>query len=415
MLETAIVHFHRFDFKSHKYRQNPWNVFTELREHGPLIKLKMPFVGTGWGVTTHESVSAVLKNDEQFVRNPKNAGRKSFIPFQWMLPRIFLTLAHNMMAADGEDHRRLRSIVDKSFARRNINDMAGQIEALANRQLDHLASQATGNGQVDLMDHFMRPFPLNAICELLGLPEEDRAQFRKWFEPMATVTNVFGMFRMGRGLRNVVRYFREQFEKVRAQPRPGLMSELVQIEAEGERLNDQELLSMAILLLIAGHETTVHLISNLVLTLFENSDAKSQLLADWSKSDAAIDETLRYTSPLQMAKPRYVANDMSFLGQDLKRGETMVPLLACANYDPQRFDAPLEFRLDRERNYHLSFGSGPHTCLGMKLAKSETHFAVKGLFERWPNMQPAFDLNRPDWSQRPATRGLKTMLVKLRT
>ena len=412
-MTDRAVHLHKF-FKSNDTRNDPWKVFSELREQGPLIKFKMPFIGYSWGVTTFDSVSTVMKDDERFVRDPINAGRKTFIRFQWMLPRVMLTLVHNMLGSDGQKHRRLRGVVDKAFARQNIAEMSTRLESLADRQLDVMAAAANADGSVDLMEHFMRPYPLNAICDLLGLPEADRAQFRIWFEPFSTVSSVFGMFKLGGGLRKVVRYFGEQFNQVRKNPREGLLSDLVQIEHEGEQLNEQELMSMAGLLLIAGHETTVHLISNFVMTLFQHEEVKNELMSDWSQTDAATDEILRYNSPLQIAKPRYIARDMNFLGHDLKRGELITPVLASANYDPDRFENPLQFNMHRERNYHMSFGSGPHTCLGMKLAKAETYYAIKGLLERWPDMQPGFDLSKPDWSPRPATRGFKSMMVKLR-
>jgi cytochrome P450 len=171
---------------------------------------------------------------------------------------------------------------------------------------------------------------------------------------------------------------------------------------------------MVFLLLVAGHETTVHLISNAVCTLLQHPAAKAELLNDWSKSGAAIEEVLRYASPLQMAKPRFVANDMEFLGEQLKRGQMVTPLLACANYDPARFENPERFDINRERNYHMSFGSGPHVCLGIKLARTETHWALKSLFDRWPAIQPGFDLEHPDWSKRIGTRGFQSMILKVK-
>lgn len=407
------VPLHKFNFKSHIYRDDPWKVYGELLEQGPLIRMKMPILGASWGATSYEAVNSVLKNDTQFVRNPKNAGRKTFIPFQWILPRVFFSLIHNMLGADGVDHRRLRSVVDQAFTRRNIDGMSARLEMIADEHLEQVRRIANSEGTVDLLEHFARPFPLAVICELLGLPEQDRKKFSKWFEPLSTVSSIFGIFSLGQGMRKVIKYFRTEFETVRKNPREGLLSELVQIEHEGEQLNEQELLSMAFLLLVAGHETTLHLISNSILTLLQHPDSKAELLSDWSKCDSTIEEVLRYCSPIQMAKPRYVAESMEFYGHHLKQGELVTPLIACANYDPSQFDQPHQFDINRKPNYHMTFGTGPHTCLGMKLARSETQIALQKVFGNWPDLAPEFNLAKPDWSVRPGTRGMKSLQVKL--
>lgn len=408
----ATLPLNKLDLRSREIRDDPWTTFSQLRRQGPVIRFKMPLIGTGWAATSYDAVSEVFKNSEHFVRNPKNAGRKTYAKVQWLMPRVFDSLVQNMLGADGQRHRRLRSLVDQAFTRRNIDGMSKQIESLAQQQLDIAAAVARREGQVDLLEHFARPFPLTVICELLGLPLEDRPKFQEWFAPFSKVSSVFGIFSLSWGLRKIIKYLRFQIKEVSQHPRPGLMTELVQAEHEGQQLTEDELLAMIFLLLVAGHETTVHLISNAVLALLDHPEAKNELLADWSKSDDAIEEVLRYCSPLQMGKPRFVANDLNFFGQQLQRGEMITPLIACANYDPDRFEDPLRFNIDRERNYHLSFGSGPHVCLGMKLARTETHFALKCLFERWPNFKPTFDLKHPDWSQRLGIRGLKTMSIK---
>lgn len=287
-----------------------------------------------------------------------------------------------------------------------------RLGTLANEQLDLAEAVLRDEGQVDLIDHFARPFPLTVICELLGLPLEDRAKFRTWFEPFSRIRSVLGIFTLSKGVSKLIKYLNQQFEQVRRQPREGLVSELVHVEEGGDQLSQRELLAMVFLLLVAGHETTVHLISNAVLTLMQKPDVKQELVNDWSLGDPVIDEVLRYCSPLQMAKPRYVSEDMQYFGQPLRRGQLILPILASANYDPERFENPDQFDFRRVRNYHMSFGSGPHVCLGMKLAKSETFHALQSLYQRWPDLTPAFDLNRPDWSPRIGTRGLKSLVVK---
>lgn len=402
----------KFQLRSFEYRSNPWRVFTEFRERGPVIRAKMPLIGNGWAATSYESTSQVFRDDELFVRDPKNAGRRTFGFIQWFIPRSMMTLTNSMIAKDGQSHRRLRSLVDQAFARRNIDGMNERLEFLANEQLDAAEAIARREGQVDLVEHFARPFPMNVICELLGIPMKDRSKLRKWLAPFSNFKGFFDIIRIYGGIKKLMGYLREQFAFARMSPGKGLISELVMGPNEEERLNDEELLSMVFLLFVAGHETTVHLITNCLLSLAEHPTEKQKLVEDWTKFDGAIEEVLRYNSPIQIGKPRYVTTDVEFFGQSLKRGEIITPMIACANYDPDRFENPLDFNIERDRNYHLSFGSGPHTCLGIKLARAETLHALKTLYSRWPNLELTFSLDAVDWAQRPGMRGIQSFLVK---
>ena len=406
----------KIDLTAIEYRQTPFESFGRLREMGPLVPARIWFIGKPWLVTTYDSVNEVLKNDTLFCRDPKNAGGRNLLFFQLMLPLLFRRLTENMISKDEPDHRRLRSLVDQAFQRQEISAMRSRVEELVDQQLDEIAKVSLQeNGQVDLVEHFARPIPLAVICELLGLPAEDRPRFRKWFSGFANVKSVLGIAKVVPGLRKTTRYIRRQIEQVRRTPRPGLISALVEAEQSGERLTNEELLSMVMLLLLAGHETTVHLISTSILTMLQLTPVRQALMADWSRIDAAVEEMLRYNSSAQFAKPRFVTEDTEFHGQLLKRGEMVLPVLACANYDPARFDQPNEFLIDRPRNYHLTFGAGPHVCLGLKLARLETQIALQKLFTRWPELQPTFDAAQPDWAKRLGMRSLNTLQVKCRS
>ena len=401
----------KLELSSKRYRVDPWTVFSNFREQGPVVPMKAFLLGKGWAATTYESVNAVLKNDELFVRNPVNSGRKTIGRIQLFLPRTLMTLSKNMIAKDGLDHRRLRTLVDRAFARRNIDAMSDRLSQLADEQVSFCQSQASKNGLVDLVEDFARPFPFNVICELLGIPAEDRNQIHLWFKPLSNFTGFLDLFRMIGGIKKMKKYLADTFEEVRRNPGEGLISELVAIRDDGEKLSDDELMAMVFLLFIAGHETTVHLISNCILTLSTQPGAKEMLSNDWTKCPGAIEEVLRYDSPIQIAKPRYVASDSEFYGQQLKRGQMIIPLLASANYDPDQFSNPLSFKIDRSPNYHMTFGSGPHTCLGMKLARSETFYALKSLFTRWPDFKFDFPRDRVDWAKRPGMRSIRSLNV----
>ena len=404
----------RLNLTGIEFRQSPFESFGRLREMGEMVQVRLPIIGKTWLATSYSAVNQVLKSPDLFARDPKNAGRNNMIGLQWILPRTILVLAKNMLAYDGEEHRRLRSLVDKAFNRHNISDMESRIDELARQELESAQQVASQNGGlVDLVKHFARPFPLLVICELLGLPFADREKFMKWFEPFASVSSFWGFFKMIPALRKTMRYLRDQFKQVQKKARPGLMTALVEAEHEGDKLSDEELLAMVFLLLVAGHETTVHLLTTGLLSLFQYPDQKEKLLNDWSLADSAVDEMLRYNSPIQFSKPRFVTNDIEFHGALLKQKQLVMPVLACANMDPDKFENPTTFDIARNPNYHMTFGSGPHVCLGMKLARSETIVGFKALFDLFPNLQPQFDVQHPNWNSRMGSRGLKSMVVRL--
>ena len=193
-----------------------------------------------------------------------------------------------------------------------------------------------------------------------------------------------------------------------------LLQELVQVEHDGDRLNRDELLSMIFLLLAAGHETTVHLISTGLYSLLNHPEQKRLLTNDWSMGPTAVDEVLRFASPIQMSKPRMVAEDMEWRGVGLKRGELMMALLGAANADPSKFDSPDTFNIQRENaNQHMTFGTGPHVCLGMKLARVEAQIAFERILTRYPDMELSDSDDRAAWTRRLGVRGLKSLPIRL--
>ncbi|MDG2014983.1 MAG: cytochrome P450, partial [Pirellulaceae bacterium] len=243
-------------------------------------------------------------------------------------------------------------------------------------------------------------------------PESDRPKFMKWFSGMSRVRSAAGIFKLLPMMNRTIKYLQDQFVQVRKNPRPGLITSLVEAEAEGDRLQQDELLSTALLLLLAGHETTLHLLSNSLLTLLQLEDEKLALMTNWAQADATIDEILRWTSVVHIAKPRFVTRDRKFHGQMLNRGETIIPCLGSANFDPEVFTAPTEFQRNRTPNRHMTFGNGPHVCLGMSLARAETRIALQAIFEKWPQLVADFRLSQPDFGRRIGMRTLNTLMLK---
>jgi cytochrome P450 len=221
--------------------------------------------------------------------------------------------------------------------------------------------------------------PLAVICELLGLPAADRPKFIAWANSMAHLTSSFGLLRMIGGLMKMRRYLQERLRLTREQGGEGLIAELVRVEKEGGRITSDEMVSMVFLLLGAGSETTTHLISGSVFELLKDTDRRDWLAADWSRAGLAVEEFLRFVSPVQFSKPRHVRQDVDLDGVTLKKGDRVMAMIVAANLDAQANECPERLDLERRPNRHLSFGTGVHFCLGHQLARIEAICALQAL------------------------------------
>jgi cytochrome P450 len=372
----------KIDLVSQAFARDPFPTYASLREAGPVFQTRVPLLGKTWVATTYQAASEVLKDDATFVMEAKKVGKTLFSGIFRLLPRILRVFSENMLRHDNPDHRRLRRLVEQAFSRHSVENMRGRIGDLCDGLLDGLAGRET----VDLLEEWARPLPVAVICELLGLPEDDRRKFSRWVKALLSFSSLFGMLRALPSIFRLQKYFRRHFVQCRQQPRPGLMTALVQAEQDGDKLSEDELLAMAFLLLIAGFETTVHLLSGGALALLKTPEQKERLLNDWSLLPPAVEELLRFVSPVQMSEPRYVIRDVEFHGQSLRRGDSIVALLGTANADPARFPNAEKLDLPRSPNPHVSFGSGIHFCLGAQLARVEAQVGFERLFTRYPRL-----------------------------
>ncbi|MDH3667772.1 MAG: cytochrome P450 [Paracoccaceae bacterium] len=401
----------RFDIESAAFKRDPGPTLAAMRAAGPVIPMRLPFIGRTWVTTTHAATGTMLKDKAGFVRESRNAGRTGIAGMRWWMPRSLKLLTENMLMKDEPDHRRLRKLVDGAFQRRGVQAMRGRIEALADTMLDGIEADIRATGSADLVEGYARRLPLEVICELLGLPDQDRGEFAHWTKVGTGMTSAWGFFRALRALKKLIRYVRDQIEACRRAPRPGLITELLR-EEDGDRLSEAELISMVFLLLIAGFETTTHLIATSVVALNRHPGQRAWLMADPSaRIERAVEELARYTTPVQMTKPRYVARDLELEGQALRRGELITGFLASANHDAEVFEAPGELRLDRFPNPHLVFGSGIHFCLGMQLARVEVQAALTRLYGRLPDLVLPDD-HELDWIERLGLRGVASLPVR---
>ncbi len=387
------------------FYRDPFPALAAMRAEGPLVRSKIPIIGKVWLTTTHAAATAVLKDSETYTQRSLKGGLAGL---QWWMPRSLKVLSSNMLTTDGAEHKRLRTLVDAAFRRRNVKAMEGEIETAANE----LADQMTRTRKVDLIANFARLLPLLVISDLLGLPREDRDFFVKSAAPFSEVTGLTSFFRIFPALKRLSAYLDARIAEARETGGSGLIAALVK-EAEDGNASDEELLATAFLLLIAGHETTTHLISGSINALFAEPERRAWLVEDFSRLDLAIEEFLRFVSPVQMTKPRHARHDMEIDGISVSKGELVVPLLAAANADPAVFENPDRMILDRHPNPHIAFGTGVHFCLGHQLARLEARIALKVLLGRFPKMSLDCDADTLRWRKRVGLRALVELPVTI--
>jgi cytochrome P450 len=395
----------RVDFSSQEFFRDPAAGIERLRALGPVVQTRFPLVGKVWVTTTYELTARVLKDSETFTLRKEGGGLAGI---RWWMPAGVRALANNMLTMDEPDHTRLRGIVDEAFRRRAILGMEPHIRALA----DELAGALFADGKpADLVERYARTLPLSVICELIGLPLADRPKFIAWANTTARLTNIIDLLRMIGGLARMRRYLEERVQHARAHGGDGLIAELVRIEMEGKRISGDEVVSMVFLLLGAGAETTTHLITGSVYELLKNTSLRDCLVADWSRAGLAVEEFLRFVSPVQFSKPRIVRRDIELGGIRVRKGERIMAMIVAANMDPQAHEDARRLDLQRRPNRHISFGTGIHFCLGHQLARIEAICALQALFTRWPTLRLAVEPGQIRWRKRPGLRAIEKLPV----
>ncbi|NND96332.1 MAG: cytochrome P450 [Pirellulaceae bacterium] len=385
-----------------EFKRDPLPLLRTLRENGPLVDCKIPVLGKIRFATTYSAVDQLLRDRDRFVLEPQHAGRGRLGDIRTWLPGPIRVLTENMLQKDEPDHRRLRSFAELAFLRKNIDSMRDRITMLADSLIDDFADEPS----IDLMSRYSRSLPLAVICELLGLPLEDRSQFSRWIKGVSNASLPWGLVTMLPGIWKLNRYLKQRFRIERQRPSGGLISELVAAEQDGSKLSENELLSMVFLLFIAGHETTTHLMTLSMMTLLTRVELRQQWMNDPEGRLRAVDELLRFLSPVQMTKPRYAASDTQIDGVPVQQGQMMMGLLAAANLDPCKFDHCETIDFARHPNQHLGFGGGIHFCLGAQLARIETEIGITRLLERFPDLEMGCDESQLRWTGKTGMRTL---------
>jgi cytochrome P450 len=384
-----------------EFHADPYPFYRRLRERDPVHQTPMGF----WVLTRYDDCVAVLR-DARF-------GREEF---QQMLAAVYGgedsdRLPRSMLFRDPPDHTRLRGLVSKAFTPRTIEVMREHIQEIVDRLLD----RALARGGMDVIEDLAYPLPVTVICEMLGVPVDDHASIRGWSADIARSLDAIGLpadpsiAERGRAARRALAdYFRALLPVRRAQPQADLLSGLLAAEEQGDKLTEPEVVAMCLLLFIAGHETTVNLIGNGTLALLRHPDQLARLQADPTLVPNAIEELLRYDSPVQRTA-RITTADVELAGHAIGKGAMVVTALGAANRDPAQFADPDRLDVTRRDVRHISFGYGIHFCLGAPLARVEGQIALGTLLRRAPGLTLAEA--SPEWRESSVLRGLRRLNV----
>lgn len=362
---------------------DPYPIYQQLREKNPVYWAES---AQGWLITGYELASAAARDPRLSATGVFEAVRRK-VPEQRFLD-AFARVATNVINADPPAHTRMRALVSKAFTPHAVEKMAPTIQHVVDRCLDAAAAR----GRLDIIQDLAFPLPMTVIATMLGIPPEDGAKIKHWSDAVTRFTNTAGdmsqeVLEVGVvASREFGDYLRVIFEQRRAQPRDDLITALVQAEQAGDRLSADELYANTILLVAAGHETTTNLIGNGMLALLRHPDQLRKLHDEPALVPAAIEELLRYDSAVQM-RLRRAREDLDLGGQSIRQGQLLWLVLGACNRDPAHFPDPDRLDVTRPDVKPLSFGAGPHFCLGAPLARLEGQIAIGTLCRRFPDMR----------------------------
>ncbi|MBH0359285.1 cytochrome P450 family protein [Bacillus toyonensis] len=389
---------------SAQFKEDAYEIYKESRKVQPILFVNQIEIGKEWLITRYEDALPLLK-DNRLKKDQANV-------FPQDTKNMYLSvdnsdhLTTHMLNSDPPNHSRLRSLVQKAFTPKMISQLDGRIQRIA----DDLISEIERKGTLNLVDDYSFPLPIIVISEMLGIPKEDQAKFRIWSHAViASPETPEEIKETEKQLSEFITYLQYIVDVKRKNPKEDLVSALILAENEGQKLSARELYSMIMLLIVAGHETTVNLITNTVLALLENPK-QLQLLKDNPKLiDSAIEEGLRYYSPVEVTTARWAAEPFQIHDQTIQKGDMVIIALASANRDETVFENPEVFDIMRENNRHIAFGHGSHFCLGAPLARLEAKIAITTLFKRMPELQLKGDREDIKWQGNYLMRSLEEL------
>jgi cytochrome P450 len=400
------------------YFQNPLAYFRRMREEGPVTQVRLPYGERAWLVTRYSEVRAALADP----RLHKQWAGKLTAP-DWVPDEVTGYLSVHMLNSDPPDHTRLRKLVTKAFTARRVAGLRPRVEAITASLLDAVEARAPGldgtgldgtgaADTVDLIEAFAFPLPVTVICELLGVPASDQAQFRRWSNAVVASEGEPGGFRAA--AEAMFHYFTDLIAAKRADPADDMVSALIEARDSGDSLDERELIAMLWLLLIAGHETTTNLIASGTLALLSNPAELERLRSAPELLPGAVEELLRYVNPLNHATDRFTLEPVEIGGVTIPAREWVLCVTSSANRDPGRFDDPDRLDVGRDAGGHVAFGHGIHYCLGAPLARLEGEVAFGALLSRFPALSLAADPSALRWRASSLIHGLESLPVRVR-
>lgn len=391
---------------------DPYAGYNRLREEGPVLLGTRMDGGPAWYVTRQEDVRTVL-SDTRFVNDVQRVpgmtvdnARDKMLEAFGITPELAKYINHSILDVDGLDHTRLRKLVSRAFTVRRINALRPRVEEITADLLDRLTDPA------DLVADFGYPLPITVISELVGVPEDDRAAWRGWGNALVSMKKEL----FAPAVQGMVEHSFDLIGRRRAEPADDLITDLIRVQDEdGDQLTDDEMATMVLTLVMAGHETTAHLISAGAAALMDHPDQLALLRNDPDLWPTAVHELMRWCPPVHITRLRYAAEDVEIAGTTIHAGDAVQAVLVSANHDPREYTDP--DRLDVTRRPtgrgegHVGFGHGFHYCLGAALARQEGEVALRGLFDRYPNV--AIDTDELEWLPVPGIRRLTRLPVRL--
>ena len=388
---------------------NPYPYFSSLRKEDPIhwnAKLK------SWIITRYDDVRSILSSDNITVDRLNTFYSKLPSDEAKLLEEIVKYL--NLWAAfrNPPDHTRIRKIMMVAFTRKSITEMQPKINAITDATLSKLKNI----DEIDLVNNYASPIPALTIMHLLGVPIDMLGEFKSWSDDMSKFiggarNDKHKYEKASRGCRKMVSFFREIIKERRKNPSEGFLMDLINASVENDKFSDDELIATCMLILFAGHETTTNLISNGILTLIRNPLELKKLLKNPNLIDPTIEEIMRFDGPTN-SLVRNVERDHKLHDKELKKGDRVFAMVSSANRDENIFSEPDIFKIDRSPNRHLTFGYGPHLCIGAALAREEGRIAISNFFQHYPKTKLRAD-NSYQWIDAMVPRGLKTLDVRL--
>jgi len=399
------------EFNDATFRANPYPVYAQLRKSAPVHRMNAIFGRPAYVITRYEDVVSALK-DPRFSNDYRLNPAGGDLSSSWWMPRVFTILQEGMLTNDDPIHQRQRNLVHLAFTPKRIEKITTRIEEVTQSLLDKAEKKNT----IDLIQDFALPLPLTIISDLMGVPEKDRHGFYQAVNPfLESITgNPLRMLAQIPNANRLMRFFERMIALRRADPQDDLITALVQAEQAGDRLSQDELLSMIFLLLLAGHETTVNLIGNGTLALLEFPEQRHLLHQQPELIDRAVEELLRYANPVEHGTNRFLTEEVALHGVTMPKQSAVLLMLASANRDDAAFEQADQLILQRSPNRHISFGLGIHYCLGAPLARLEGKLALSALVQRFPNIALTIRPDQVPWRTAVAVRGVKSLPVRLK-